>query len=926
MHLIDRAEVIPVKEKNVKHLTKTLAVVSLLIPMSAQPLGVGDIELHSSLNQKLNAEIHLRLAAGENPADVTVKLAPPEKFDQAGVPWNYFLSKIKFNPVVQADGSIIVKVTSREPLTEPFLDFLLEVSWPQGSQFREFTVLIDPPAAYRAPVIPSATGSDYRVEQLEDYAEPVRKSQPARASVRRVDAAANITPQTPTSGEYGPIQTADTLWRIANQLGSERGVPTNQMMAALFRANPEAFNRGNIDSLKTGMVLKIPETDAILQSTGKRSDAKPARKPAKPATETVANNKALELVAPTDAKVTENATPTGQLKPGQPDGESRASAEGAASGTADGKDLDLQSRIDRLEQQLNMMQQLLALKDQQLATLQHNGQEAAQQTGESAQSLPAQPPEATPAPAEPVAPVQPAVPTPAAEPPVAVAPPETPPEIKPAPAPAPTVPKPVRPTAPPPAPVIEEESFLSSPSYSLAIGGLSVGIMGLLGWLLWRKRKIESQTNTESMFASASQIRMPDADSNLAVPVMDINSTGAYDVGTVGESSFISDFTPSDFEAFDTDQSDIDPMSEADVYLAYGRYQQAEDLIRHAIKDQPEKDDYKLKLLEIFYANENKERFAEYTQELADAGKNTDRPFWNKVSDMAKEIIPESALFGGATTQQKSTHASDTSVQAIDTMDSEPARFEAVDDFDFHSPTSNDDLNDLKTPALPDMELMDEINSELAEMQLTLPEESDHSSLDFDLGSFNKPESKAEPKQEIIDQTPDIESIDFDLSSFGTETADEEKPAASETLESFDFNFDLDAAPAPDNGASSKKAVEEEPLDLASLESFEFPEFGNDEPKKTPAQPAREPLSTGSDEFDFNFDFETPGSKSVDDDMDFGVADLTDMDEFETKIDLAKAYIDMGDAEAARSIATEVLAKGTPEQKQAAQAILDELT
>ncbi|MCK9605269.1 MAG: fimbrial protein FimV [Methylomonas sp.] len=915
-----------------KHLTKTLAVVSLLAPMSAQPLGIGDIELHSALNQKLNAEIHLRLAAGENPADVSVKLAPPEKFDQAGVPWNYFLSKIKFNPVVQANGSIVVKITSREPLTEPFLDFLLEVSWPQGSQYREFTVLVDPPEAYRAPVTPSTFNADYRVEPLEDYSRPARKTQTGRKSVRQVRAAANITPQTPTSGEYGPVQTADTLWRIADQLGNERGVPTNQMMAALFRANPDAFNRGNIDSLKAGAVLKIPATDAILQSSGER---KPTRKTSKPTTDSVAANKALELIAPTEAKITENTSPVGQVKPGQEQGESPASGEGASGATSDGKDLELQSRIDRLEQQLNMMQQLLALKDQQLAALQSNDQQAAQQAAESAQKLPTQQTE----PVEPEATAQPETVPPLEESTPAGVTPQPPAEVKPTP-PAVEAPKQVKPVPPPPPPPVDEESFFSSSTYSMAIGGLSLGIIGLLGWLLWRKRKIESQTNTESMFASASQIRMPDSDSSLSVPVMDINSTGAYDVGTVGESSFISDFTPSDFEAFDTDQSDIDPMSEADVYLAYGRYQQAEDLIRQAIKEQPDKDDYKLKLLEIFYANENKERFAEYTQELAEAGKNADRSFWNKVSDMAKEIIPESTLFGGLATAVNQKSPQSPAAQPHDVQSSQPANFETDDDdFNFEAASTNDDLIDLKAPTLPDMELMDEINSELAEMQLTLPDdESDNSSLDFDLSSFDKPTNKAEATDQPIEPVADIESIDFDLSGLsdsGTEATEDADGKASATLESFDFNFDLDSTPSAADKASDGEAPakSDEPLDMASLESFEFPEFGEDEPEEkpapaatpAPAEPLSEAVSESADEFDFNFDFETLGGESIDDDIDFGVSDLTDMDEFETKIDLAKAYIDMGDAEAAKSIATEVLEKGTPEQKQAAQALLDEL-
>ena len=922
MHLIDRAEVIPVKEKNVKHLTKTLAVVSLLIPMSAQPLGIGDIQLHSALNQKLDAEIHLHLAAGENPADVSVRLAPPEKFDQAGVPWNYFLSKIKFHPTVQADGSVVIKVSSREPLTEPFLDFLLEVSWPQGSQFREFTVLIDPPAAYHAPAIPSSSVAeipDYRLEQMDDSDRPVRKAKSIRQrSNRAQSAASDISPQTPSSGEYGPTQTSDTLWQIAEQLSGERNVPTKQMMTALYRANPDAFNRGNMDSLKTGVVLKIPETDAILQASGKTSASKPVRKPAAPKEQTVAtNNKALELVAPADAKITDKTEINGQVKPGQESGNSRSST-GTSSGSADGKDLELQSRIEKLEQQLNMMQQLLALKDQQLANLQSSGKEPAQPATETVPSQPAVVPAEPKTPdVTPVAPV-----TPAAEQPTPVTP--TPAEVQPAPTPV-EPPKPVKPVTPPPAPVVEED-FFSSDAYTWTIGGFSISMIGLLGWLLWRKRKIESLTNTESMFASASQIKMPDADSSLAVPVMDINSTtGTYDVGTVGESSFISDFTPSDFEAFDTDQNDIDPMSEADVYLAYGRYQQAEDLIRHAIKDQPNKDDYKLKLLEIFYANENKERFAAYAQELANAGKNSDVSFWKKVSEMAKEIIPESALFGGTekAISQKTTSITSQSAEANPFVASEQ-------EMNFASESLNDDLINLDAPALPDMALMDEINSELAELQLNLPDESDDNSLDFDLSSFSKPDPKTAASAEPA--PTDIESIDFDLSGLDVKPAAEtSKPLASEdSLESFDFNFDLDSQ-------KSETQTDTPSLDMASLESFEFPEFGDSDDiidEKPLPQPVVAPVPESKlsfdtpDEFDFNFDFEAPAgktSKVSDDEIDFGVSDLTDMDEFETKIDLAKAYIDMGDTEAAKSIAEEVLEKGNAEQKQAAQALLDEL-
>jgi pilus assembly protein FimV len=326
-------------------------------------------------------------------------------------------------------------------------------------------------------------------------------------------------------------------------------------------------------------------------------------------------------------------------------------------------------------------------------------------------------------------------------------------------------------------------------------------------------------------------------------------------------------------------------------------------------------------LLEIFYANENKERFAAYAQELANAGKNSDISFWNKVSEMAKEIIPESALFGGTekAIPQKTVPIATETVVA-------PPFTASEQEMNFASETLNDDLINLDAPSLPDMALMDEINSELAELQLNLPEETDDNSLDFDLSSFSKPDQKTIAS---ADPAPaDIESIDFDLSGLDVKAAADtsKQPESDNSLESFDFNFEIDSQKTETETGSPS-------LDIASLESFEFPEFGEtdieEKPAHQPVTPAAETsLSLDStDEFDFNFDFEAPSSakSSSDDEIDFGVSDLTDMDEFETKIDLAKAYIDMGDADAAKSIAQEVLEKGNPEQKQAAQALLDEL-
>ncbi len=247
------------KESNVNKISKALAVVTLLAPATGLPLSIGDIQLHSALNQNLNAEIKLKLDSGENPADITVRMAPPEKFDQAGIPWSYFLTKIKFDLVVLNDGAIIVKLFSRESLNEPFLDFLLEVSWSQGSQYREFTLLIDPPPEYKQATLPLAENSGYREEPLYATARTERK--PRRTEVRLRPSARNESRpdrRIATSGEFGPVQKNDTLWKIAGELAKQRGIPASQMLAELFSANPEAFYHNDPNALKAGAILKIP--------------------------------------------------------------------------------------------------------------------------------------------------------------------------------------------------------------------------------------------------------------------------------------------------------------------------------------------------------------------------------------------------------------------------------------------------------------------------------------------------------------------------------------------------------------------------------------------------------------------------------------------------------------------------------------------
>ncbi|NOQ14435.1 MAG: hypothetical protein GQ583_08180 [Methyloprofundus sp.] len=854
------------KESVVHNLTKTLAAISLLTPLTAHSLGVGDIKLYSALNQKLSAEIALSLAADEELADIKVTLATPDKFDKLGIPWSYFLSRVRFQPVVKENGRVVIKLTSDEVVQEPFLDFLVEVSWPKGDIYKEFTVLVDPPAVYQqrrieAPTISSTSNLIY--------------SSPGAATAQ------NNVSYSAVDGEYGPTGRNDSLWKVAEKVNRHSDVSVEQVMMALYRANPGAFYKKNVNALMAGKILKIPDRAEILSLSKKQANTQFYRQMA------VWKGKA---VSEPDVQQADSEDNSKQLTLIPPTVDDAASSDALTANTAGQDSLvaenqQLQERLANLEKQFALIQEMMVIKDQQLAVMQ-NGQ-----AGEDLQTDPTLAPDKQaitdvkePASQAVTKPAQGVDGTAVVSKKSSVAP-VTPP-----------VHKVAKKLAKKPAkkPVVKQDS---GPNYYyIGIGIFGALAIGGIGWLLWRRRQTEEEMNDNSMFATSSSIFLPDADDDLGVPVLDEKSS--YEVGTVGESSFLSEFTPSDFDVFETDQTEVDPTSEADVYLAYGRYQQAEELMRQAITDHPDKDDYKLKLLEIFYTSENGEGFEGFSKELAAEGKNKDLNFWAKVMEMGSELCPDSALFSPEQGETDFTTAED---------------------------SSNVDSDEV-------IQVADASSEESGE---------DNSDLDFDLSSFSLTDDTSgelsEPVDEAIaeaesDFSLDSESIDFDLSS--DEAVDSFSLEDSKELSSSDISSEKVREASPDEEIET---IEFNTDDI-SLEDFDFPtEESTDsvdklvslEPEVAVAQTVEE---LGNSDFDFDFDeisaAPAAGQASDSDDspeIDLMVSDLTDMDEFETKIDLAKAYIDMGDEAAAKEIVQEVLEKGNDTQKAEAQIIIDKL-
>ncbi len=925
-----------------RNVTKALTVVSLLAPVSGYSLGIGDIKVRSALNQNLNAEITLVASRGENPSNIKVSLAPAEKFDEAGVPWTYFLSKLKFQPIVKSNGTMVIKVTSREALKEPYLNFLIEVSWPKGNLYREFTVLVDPPAeyqhetfqepAYPEPVYHSPSPYDAMPMPVErqEYV-PRRSSRPARATRSRAVKSRRIA-----AGNYGGqivTRRNDTLWNVAARARGG-GVSVEQMMVALYNQNPQAFFQQNVNALSAGRALKVPDKGAVEQMSRQDALAEFARhneawntnRSGIPRNETqVAQQNTpdnqLKLEAPAEATVAANETVApsseqaaggnkGAVAPGQP-----TTKQGSTDSSGNvAVDKALQDKINALEKQMANMEQIIALKDKQLAGLQNSGKTTppVTETLPPIQQVTPPPPPVQP----PVGSTQP----PITQPPVAQQPAKGTPEqtkaVPPVVPPKPVVkPRVTTTVAPPPSPVDEG---LPLP---LILGGVGAGLLSLFGWLWWRKQKVLKETDAESMFKNYSSMRNSEMVGGSQSSVMRRSSAAASRAN--GESSFLNDFKASDFESFESfnvDHSDIDPVAEADVYLAYGRYQQAEDLMRDAIKDHPERDDCKLKLLEVYQASSNKDKFEAYAKELGQAGKRNEVQFWSKVVLLARDISTDSELFSHplqsnvavfpteADTITENVLFQASPIQEVKNLHGEQNESAKIVLEDEHSGAATFEVDDSEgtgsvfedLPAAPDLLQEDTVSSPAPDDLLDiLGDESkleglqDNESLDFDLGPYPRKEGMqgAEPKApprvepEKLGEKNDLEVYEFD---FEQDLISEDKPAKPQS----------DSAQATDTWDSSQTL-----------------DFSLDEPLE----------SSTEDNDTIDFDLNAPDDKASKPNNSYPVSDLTDMDEMETKLDLAKAYVDMGDADSAKDIILQVIEHGTAEQKKAAQLLLDDL-
>lgn len=885
-------------------LARFTVVACALWASQALALGLGDINVKSRLNQPFSASIAVLGATPAQLDSLSVKLASAEEFNRAGIERSDYLSSLKFE-VQDVPGGARVLISSSQLAREPFLNFILEVRSPDGKLLREYTVLLDPPVAadssapaaapssspgpspaytlppapvvqVPAPAAPSMAPAE--AAQLAAQAPGAKapaaryKGRPARPPSGPAAAAAAPAPApeaaapaiaSASGSSYGPTAPQETLWSIATKLRPGPQVSMDQVLLALYRANPQSFDRGSFNGLLKGQTLKVPsladmqesspeqakqavdawrhghhpggaqkaETKAAAAPQPKPVAPKPAPpKPAKPIKLPAEVKPELPPPAPAPLPAPAAVTPAPEHKP--------AASAAPPPATPPAKP-------------------------------------AAKPAAEAAPPAPAAPIPAPTAPASPAAPAStgqaaPATPAPASNGPAADTAANataTPPA-----APEPPKKKLVTPPAPPP------QTSLLDDQLPMIGGAVFAVVVGLFAWLIFRRRKAPPMPDfrakapapktpaikaapppvpppvkggppplpvkeaelgdttalpeeppapvkpepaadlgkaplvVEPLLAKTSlddTAQLKAAEASLAEPAF--SRTGQMKAAGSGGGDVDFDLT-SQFEAqtLSVNLDANDPLSEADFHLAYGLYDEAASLLKQALAKEPQRQDLRQKLAETYFAGTKPMEF----QETAEALHGQISPAeWQKIAIMGRQLCPDAALF-----------KSDGSAPAPDI----------------------------------DLSLGDSIGPAAVQVLGAAP---DHAApgnvIDFDLDAeLNKATPTAAapvvaaPAAPAVPPQAAAEKADFDLSHF--DFGAEPHPAGQEG--SVEFNLDE--------------------LDLS--------------------KPAAGGVSSG--------------------------------DEIGTKLDLARVYADMGDNDAARGLLNEVLNTGNAGQKAEAEALIKRLS
>ncbi len=627
-----------------KSLRASLLALSIAaLPLTAQAAGLGQINVYSGLGQPLRAEIQVSATAQELQS-LSARIASAEAFRQANLSYGSAVSAIRVSVDTRASRPVI-RLTSDRPINDPFVDLLVELNWATGRLVREYTFLLDPVDL----VAPRPLAAAVDTPAAAPVPRPAtRPAAPARAAA--VPAPRQI-PETYT------VRRGDTMHRIASA-NAQPGTTLDQMLVALLRANPQAFDGGNINRLRAGAVLSVPGTDTVraIDAAEARRELRAqaadfeayrrglagsaaSRAPVQPAQ---AEQESAGRIVPKVEEAAPAAEAGDQVKISRSDVGADAGAEARLQALEEELSTRSQAleeanaRLVQLERSIRDLQQLLELQSGTMGQLQAGAERGTPAAG--AAEAPAGPREGDAAAV--VAPSEPAAAAAQPAEPVAAAPVATPAE--PAVAAAPPAPAAAAPARPAPAPVEPPaqpsfvESLLADPAVLAGGGGILALLLAYAGLKARQRRK-------------EAEIQAADAALGAATAGGDSRGvfagTGGQSVDTGATSIMHTDFSQSGLSSIDTDEG-VDPVAEADVYMAYGRDAQAEEILLDALKADPGRAAIYVKLLEIYAQRRSTRQFESTASELfaRTGGQGRD---WEKAVALGRKLDPDNPLYAG---------------------------------------------------------------------------------------------------------------------------------------------------------------------------------------------------------------------------------------------------------------------------------------
>ncbi|GJM04221.1 MAG: hypothetical protein DHS20C09_02120 [marine bacterium B5-7] len=732
-----------------------IVILLALAPTLVNALGLGNLDLNSALNEPFDARVHLLSPTADELDSLTVGLADSEAFARAKIDRPFILSNLKFSVRRSPDdGPDYIRVFSQEPIREPFLNFLVEVSWSNGRLFREYTVLLDPPL-----YDPNARASEFTRDQSTSYsAEPVVEAitinDPDHQVVYTNDieqpgSPAATSPNVDYSGgDYGPTEQADTLWSIASEMRPDSSISVNQMMSALLRANPEAFFNQNINGLKRGQILRMPTEseinalsnaqalaevqsqhaawDGIKDNLSNAVNERPEVSSVPESTDTTSGEATESVEAAVDSD------PELKLVAAEETGEATQQVASVDSGQGEDlilaqesiqalthENMELKDRLQESEALLEDLKRLLSLKDDELAALQGQVVEDPDTIDEVVDSVDEEMVTEVETVLEDGEDVLEDIEEEAVEEGTAMNVAEDEMlvedeeeletidedevveviETEPASSSAGVMGMIDQYLGP------VKDILLGNPMIGMAVAGVFVLLILIIVIMKFRKEPAETidiDAMTEEAFPDfdsgdlgATGDEVPDSEAVTVLPP-DSEAETAMPEASVDLDIEEEAAAPIVEEALIEEESDEDPMQEVNTYLAFEQFDQAEEFVRNAINDTPDNAEYHTKLLEVFYTSGNKKSYEEEAKILHDKFGEANE-HWNMAVAMWSEMSPNRALFeeGG----DEEDDAADNTGGFVDvTADDEAGKDDAGLDFDIggaEEPAADEGMLDL---------------------------------------------------------------------------------------------------------------------------------------------------------------------------------------------------------------------------------------